>query len=697
MIEKIFSVKKVLLFVFATIISFAQELKAQGNQQYNVVFIAVDDMNERLNFLGFPEVLTPNLQRLVNKGMVFTNNYCQQPICNPSRTSFMSSWRPDKTKVTTNNNDPAVKVPAGVRYLQEHLHYYGYRTERYGKVYHGDFEYEFSWDYAEGSGGNGGDKPGSVEGQQYPGASWGIFPTDDTFAVDYLQTESFVSRLKQGLTQPSFLMLGLSTHNPFVPSIENWDIYGDPTKKERLPIWDLPNKISGNSSRNFTLPNTPVNDRDDIPSLAFFSGNTIIETDEDWKNLIHAYYGEVSQLDKCLGVVFDEFDRQNLWSNTIVVFTSDHGQHLGEHNGVWLKNTLFNESLHVPLVIYVPGKNPGTTNKLTELVDIYPTITELCKVPTPKDIEGVSLVRLMDNPNQQWKSGVFSQVNPDNQTKGRSVISQQFHYNNWGTSGEELYDRTNDPHEYTNLALNAAYTATLNSMRNTMNSGWRSVLPPGGDSATYYKDQDDDGYGNADSSFKGIYQPLHYVTDKTDCNDFNAAIFPPKAKIKADGSTDICATGKVTLKANKTNGIYAWYKNNVLIANANTKTYKAVETGSYKVTITQNGCSTSSSAITVYSSCKKAADKNKVAILQTVAYPNPSKGDFKIKYSADAAADIVLSVYDMQGKLLFSQPQNIHSGNNILQLHCTSLSNGVYDLIIQNGKRNVHIKLIIQK
>ena len=209
------TILKRFLHVLLTVVLFIMNpgfTKSQAPPNYNVLLISIDDMADKVPYLGYPAVLTPNLQRLLNRGTGFTAAYNQFPICNPSRVSMMSGWRPDKTHVLGNNEDPAINVPAGVNYLQEYLHGYGYRTERYGKIYHGQFEYEFSWDYAEGD--SGGPDAKTESGiNAIPPASWGIDPdTSQAFLNGYLVTIDLVNRLQQPITQPTFFALGLGSH-----------------------------------------------------------------------------------------------------------------------------------------------------------------------------------------------------------------------------------------------------------------------------------------------------------------------------------------------------------------------------------------------------------------------------------------------------------------------------------------------------
>jgi iduronate 2-sulfatase len=518
---------------------------SQVKPKYNVLFIVVDDMNTRVSFLGWPEVKTPNMERLVARGMVLTHAYCQFPLCSPSRTSVMLGWRPDKTGIVDNAVRPSSVLGTGVVYLPEYFKQYGYHIERYGKIMHASFENDITWDYAEPAEKVGSDLSSNSEiistsTSSYNGQNWWINNVLESHGEDGVEAHHLVARLQQQpLTQPFFYGLGLTkTHNPFTPNLKYWNVNGDPSVQELLPV-DA-NKtltdLKGNGSENIIIPSTPPSDRSDEPKIAF-TGQDIL-SDSEWKRTIHAYDGEAAQMDSQLGLVLDEMDRQNLWSNTIVVFFSDHGQHLGEHEGLWAKQTLFKESLEVPLIICVPGKEAGVCSRLIELVDLYPTLAELCGLPEPKGMEGSSFAPLLDHPTLNWKKVVFSQVKRTS-VMGRSVTTEQYQYNSWGTAGEELFDHYKDPNEYTNLVTNPQYAAVLNDMRTILSNGWTKALPPSCDSSTYFADEDEDGYGNNSDSIFTCSPPVGYVNNKSDCDDNNPAIHPGANEI-LNGIDDNC-------------------------------------------------------------------------------------------------------------------------------------------------------------
>lgn len=474
------------LFFFITIFSFTFSINvnAQQSSKYNVLFIVVDDMTDRVDFLGNPEVATPNFRRLLSHGMLFTHAYAQYALCNPSRTAFLSGWRPDKTRIFDNRTLPGEVLSKDVKYLPDYFKEHGYRIERYGKITHSFSQNEIDWDYGYPDAKSIGNlrQQGMLENENNPPGTWYVINNDDEHIFDGYIARQLVKRLQQPLSQPCFYAVGfISTHEPFTPTLKYWNKIGNASAHESLPSEpkaSANNNLEGNTSENIMLPATPSQGRKDVPSIAFTRLQDAKPADE-WKKVIHAYDAEVLQMDAQLGVVLDEMDRQNLWKNTIVVFFADHGQHLGEHGGLWGKQTLFEESLHVPLIVCVPGKSAGTCSRLVELEDIYPTLTELCGLPPVQGTEGSSFVRLLDNPNLPWKKAVFSQVNrPWLPLMGRSIRTEQYRYTSWGSYTEELYDHNTDSHEYINLAKDPAYSTVLNNMREILKEGWIKAPPP---------------------------------------------------------------------------------------------------------------------------------------------------------------------------------------------------------------------------
>jgi iduronate 2-sulfatase len=226
------------------------------------------------------------------------------------------------------------------------------------------------------------------------------------------------------------------------------------------------------------LPKEPDHDRDDIPPVALTSVPTDASmSDNDKRQAIAAYYASISFMDAQVGKVLDAMDRLKLWDNTVVVFMSDHGYHLGEH-GLWRKHTLFEESVRAPMIFAVPGKKAGACSQIVELIDIFPTLTELCQLPSKPGVEGYSFVPLLEKLNQAWKKAAFAVVKRK-EILGRNVRTDRYSYTEWGDENTaELYDHQNDPKEFTNLAKDPKSTDVVNQMKQLLRNGWKNALPP---------------------------------------------------------------------------------------------------------------------------------------------------------------------------------------------------------------------------
>lgn len=687
-----------------------------AQKKYNVIYIAADDLNIQFDAFGNPYAPAPNFARLLKHGMLFQQTYCQYPLCSPSRTSISSGQRPDSTGVSGNIISIRSTLGPSYKFLPEYFDAHGYRTEKYGKVASCRHEEEISWDYV-------------LEGEVDGGYSLGGTPDwwIDTTAKNVMETEEgqitsvFVERLKHPSSSPYFYGLGLETHNPYTPILSTWNKLGDKSTKELLPtgIGGTPN-IRGNGSGNIPLPATPRNDTADIPAIAL--KDPIIYPDEEVKRVRHAYYGEIMQLDEELGAVLDVMDSLNLWDSTIVVFWSDHGVHLGEHEGQWLKLTLFEESLRVPFVICAPGKKTGVCTTPVELVDIFSTLAELCGLPAPPEQHGSSLVPLLEKPDIKWKKAVFAQVlryvNGAEKT-GRSVRTNNYHYNSWQQAGEELYNIEIDPHEYTNLAEDPASAPVLNRMRNILAKGWQGALPPPYPQSNFYKDEDGDGYGKTSNSIVAYFAPDGYAKKSGDCNDNDAKINPgtkeqpcngkddncdnqvdettPQPVITAVGNLDICQTGSVLLKTNSyPDAAYQWKRDGNKIAGATLRTYTATQTGNYKVDVSVEDCKASSDRVIVTSSCNLTAGNNEISSSQLIVTPNPSKGTVTVTYNSYRVGKADIKVYDRIGKLILNKTNDAVAGKNIYLLNLSFLKPGVYNIELKNGTEILRNKIVIE-
>ena len=704
---------------------------ARAQQKYNVIFINVDDLSIAFQPYGNSFAPTPNIQRLAQRGVLFRNVYTQYSLCSPSRTSAFSGARVKTTQIVNNTDSLRKALGNGFRFLPEYFHDYGYRTECYGK-FMCRHDQEVSWDYfiSEGGSDNGfADNDADIMEDETgkPSAASGGDRQEPIWYVDTLhrklsgtddgkETDDLISALKKPVSKPFFYNLGLQTHNPFTPLLPFWNKTGDNTVSELLPVDSgfVYTNVYGNGSANIPLPVSPPDDTDDIPGIALkYLYNY---TPDAVQRLRHAYYSEIIQMDSLVGRVVNEIDAQNLWDSTVIVFWSDHGLSMGEHDGMWLKIDMFEECLRIPMILCAPGIKPGVCDRLVESVDLFQTLTELCNIPAMQNREGSSMVPLLQNPGLPWKKAVFSNLQRNNGDTllATAVRTDNWHYNNWQEEGEELYDMVNDPYEITNLAANPLYADTLKKMQKLLNGGWQACLPPVYTRRTYYRDADGDGFGKSSDSLSSYSKPDGYAVKKGDCNDQDKNINPgaiehpcnnmddncdnsidenrPEPVIRADGSLDICETGMVTLSTNFGNGIsYQWMLNNVDIPRATYRSYTAKKVGSYTVKIARGDCSNTAPAVNVYSSClvrdnaamATAAESSVPA--QLSVSPNPSPGVFIVRYTGNSDMNTSMVIYNSAGQVIHKQNIITKAGINTWQIDITTLAAGVYQLVVNGG------------
>jgi len=433
----------------------------------NILFIAIDDQNDWIGCLdGHPLVKTPHIDRLASRGTVFTNAHCQAPLCNPSRTSLMTGLRPSTTGIY--GLAPWFRdVPAWRNRvtLPQYLAAHGYHTYSTGKIYHGNYgrkpsDKEF---HELGPPASVGARPENklvATPNPHPLVDWGVFPHRDEDKGDWKVASWAVDRLNEKPREPFFLSVGFFL--PHVPcyATQKWfDLY--------------PNDRS-------VLPPVLMNDRDDTPRFSWYLHwklpeprlKFLIEADQ-WVNLTRSYLACTSFVDSQVGRVLDALEANGLSDNTIVVLWSDHGWHLGEKL-ITGKNSLWDRSTRVPLVFAGPGVAPGAKcGRPAELLDIYPTLIQLCGLPPRDDLEGLSLdaqLRRADAPRARPAVTTHNQNN-------HGVRSERWRYIRHADGSEELYDMRDDPREWTNLADRETSAEVITELRRWLPSANAPAAP----------------------------------------------------------------------------------------------------------------------------------------------------------------------------------------------------------------------------
>ena len=447
-------------------------------QKPNILFIAVDDLRTELGCYGQTHIVSPNIDRLVLEGSIFLKNYCQFPICGPSRASILTGMRPDKLKIWNNKTHIRETLPDIIT-LPQYFKKHGYYTVGYGKIFHDKLtDDSLSWS-----------EPGlAVESFHYEDYNNPITilmlekmrkkygtnivgpPTDsadvqDNAYSDGQFTDMAIQTMKElkSSKNPFFLAVGfVRPHLPFNCPKKYWDLY----ESEQIPL-------SENSELPANFPDIPVYDSNwmrqhlGMPKKGPFSDSLA-------KHLNHGYFASVSFVDSQVGLLLEALREFGFEKNTIVVLWGDHGYLLNDH-GIYGKHSNFEKAVHSPLIIRVPGSYMNQRiDKPTEFVDVFPSLCELSGLPVPDNLQGKSFVPLLKNPDQEWKQAAFSQYQSGEFT-GYSVRTNRYRYTKWilrktgDNVGNELYDYLKDPNEEVNLAPFDSYQSKIYELSKLFN------------------------------------------------------------------------------------------------------------------------------------------------------------------------------------------------------------------------------------
>ena len=451
-------------FVFASTLLLGSQLVLAGNDSMpsksrakpNVLFIAIDDLNDWVGCLGgHPQAITPNMDRLAARGIVFTNAQVQAPLCNPSRASVLIGLRPSSTGIYgLMPGIRAVEATKNSVSIPQYFRKQGYFTAGFGKVFHdGSIPKELQKDELDVWGPAPGMPIPKEKFVQTPSPikamDWGVFPEDDRDQADWKTAENAIEQLKsRPKDKPFFLAVGFRLpHVPCFASQKWFDRY-PPEKDIKLPAY-------------------LENDRDDVPFFSWYLHWYLpemrlswLKEANQWKNLVRSYLASTTFMDSQIGRVLDALDESGEASNTVIVLWSDNGWHLGEKD-ITGKNTLWKPSTRVPLIFAGPGVTAGgRCSQPAELLDIYPTLIDLCGTPSQPGLEGHSLSPQLKNvkAKRQWPAITTSNQNT------HSVVTDKWRFIRYADGTQELYNQQKDPNEWTNLAADPKYKKVINDL-----------------------------------------------------------------------------------------------------------------------------------------------------------------------------------------------------------------------------------------
>ena len=426
---------------------------APNTTKPNIIMIMVDDLNDWVGAMnGHPQAHTPNIDKLAKSGSLFTNAHAQAPVCGPSRTSLMTGLLPSTTGVYGHINDDEIRMASrplnNVVFLPEFLENAGYHTMGIGKLFHQGAP-DNSFIEFGGRHPGFGPKPDKAFHWDQPGTStdWGAFPERDDEMPDIKSAQWAAERLVMTYDKPFFLSVGfLRPHVPwYVP--QHWfDLY--PTDMLWLPPFQE-NDWNDIPKRAHEITNLP-----NMPHMQWVKDN------DQWRKIVRAYLASVSFVDHCVGIVLTALEKSSFRDNTVVIFCSDHGYHLGE-KGLFQKFTLWQRATRVPLIL--SGKGIPSSHRIDTavgLIDIYPTLASITNSTPPSWAQGQSLMPLLKTNINTNERPIITTYGPGN----HAIRDQRFTLIRYADQSTELYDRSLDPNEWQNLASDTKYSKILSRL-----------------------------------------------------------------------------------------------------------------------------------------------------------------------------------------------------------------------------------------
>ncbi|MGE4488526.1 MAG: sulfatase [Kiritimatiellales bacterium] len=483
----------------------------------NVLFVVAHDISNRWGCLGDPHAVTPNIDALAaEESLVFEKHYCQWPLCGPSRANLISGCRPMTTERYDNSEfwGPfRQKMGKDYHTLPQHFKENGYYSQCFWQVLHGFETDPESWSGPHWLPSHPENVPGipedaweemrywanpesldfirdriaalqeqgrKIKGEfrRFRGPGTEAGNCSDAAYVDGQATDRIVAAIEAyDRKEPFFFAVGYEmTHTPWCAPKEYWELYD----RDRLTIPGAADQPPG-------TPDWVMGDKEPAQYYWQHSYDKVWHPDyEEEKEMLHGHYATISFYDAQVGRLVEALKKAGRYDDTIIVVTTDHGFTIGEH-GYWGKHNMWEPSFHIPLLIHVPGYQPSrkSTSRLTEHVDVYPTLCDLCGLDKPDYLEGSSFAPLMGNPSKPWKKAVFAHRMPQyhdlkpDYKHGRTVRTDRYRYTFYeGENGaavhEELFDYSSDPTETRNLALDPEYDGLRAELKELLDAGWQA-------------------------------------------------------------------------------------------------------------------------------------------------------------------------------------------------------------------------------
>ncbi len=428
--------------------------------QPNVLMIAIDDLNHWVGHLGRnPQTKTPNIDRLAKMGVTFTKAYCTAPACNPSRASLMSGQRPSTTGCY-NNGQPWGPGISTDKLLNTHFAKNGYRVHGAGKIYHSS-EQGGEWtDYFKGGGKGNLTRHPSAKDDGVDGIKFSPLDVRDEDMPDHAVVDYCIGKMNEAGEKPFFIAAGLvKPHMPFSVPKKWFDMF--PLETIQLPPW-----------REDDLNDVP-------PAGVKMAGgdHAKILASGRWKEAVQAYLATIAYCDFEIGRLLDAHDKSPQRDNTIICLWSDHGWSLGEKSH-WRKFALWEEPTRTVFIWKAPGATTagGVCGRPVDYSSVYPTFCALTGLPLPAHLDGRDISPLLKNPQAAWEHPAITTHGKDNHT----VRTEDWRYIRYADGGEELYDETADPLEYTNLASKPEHAARKTELAKLLPATNAENLPGGG-------------------------------------------------------------------------------------------------------------------------------------------------------------------------------------------------------------------------